>query len=159
MKEEFRIVPYAPNYSVSNLGNVKNIKRDTLLKPRLLRDYKRVSLSINGKPYDKRIHRLVAEAFIPNPDNKPQINHIDGDRGNNHYTNLEWCTNSENQLHSYKVLGKDGKGIKNGNHKLSEEDVLYIRTSTEDSLTLSHKFNISRTQVYRIKSKKLWNHL
>lgn len=90
-------------YQISNLGNVKSLKRNKLLKPDVAdKGYKRVSLSNDGKVTRYLIHRLVAEAFIDNPDNKPFINHKDNNPRNNHVSNLEWCTHSENMIHAHK---------------------------------------------------------
>ena len=111
---------YEGLYKVSNKGDIlslpryvncnKNGKRLTeqrILKPtENYKGYLMVSLSYpNEYPHKKTftIHRLVALAFIPNPDNKPQINHIDGNKENNCVENLEWCDNSENQIHAYKI--------------------------------------------------------
>lgn len=69
--------------------------------------YLNVSISINGKPVRKTIHRLVATAFIPNPDCLDQVNHIDGDKTNNKIDNLEWCSRSNNMKHAVRVLGKN----------------------------------------------------
>ena len=63
--------------------------------------YYQCNLWDNGKKYYRRVHRLVAEAFIPNPNNLPQVNHRDGNKLNNHYSNLEWCSNSVNTQHGY----------------------------------------------------------
>ena len=108
MKDEiFKKVTVCDKYSVSNYGRVRNDEKNIFLSPRDLRGYKRVSLWYNKKANDHRIHRLVAQAFIPNPDNKPEINHIDNNGNNNHVSNLEWVTKSENMLHSRKQGRQD----------------------------------------------------
>ena len=100
-------------YSVSNLGNVKSKKRDIILKPLLgTMGYLYVNLYKNkiGKHYF--IHRLVCQSFHDNPLNKKCVNHLDGDRLNNVFYNLEWATYSENNMHAYRVLGRKTNGRK-----------------------------------------------
>lgn len=87
-------------YSVSDDGQVRNDSRNTLLKQSTEQDYKTVGLHINKKPKKYRVHRLVAMVWIDNPDNKPYVNHIDGNRSNNQVSNLEWVTPSENTQHA-----------------------------------------------------------
>ena len=92
------------NYSISDLGNVRNNKTGKLLSQRTQQGYKHVTLALGNKKVKScRVHRLVAIAFIDNPKNKPYVNHIDCDRSNNKVSNLEWCTRRENVLHSYKL--------------------------------------------------------
>ena len=106
---------YEGYYQVSNLGNVKSLARtvpfrksfriiqEKLLKVRKEKSgYQVVSFYINGVEIKKKVHRLVAEAFIENKKNKLQVNHIDGNKMNNFVNNLEWVTPSENIIHSYK---------------------------------------------------------
>lgn len=113
MKEIWRTIKFNPNYKVSNLGRVKGIRRrvnhwrggtrlqeENILMLQKGLAYLHVSLNSRKKVY--LIHRLVAEAFIPNPENKPQVNHKDCDKHNNCVSNLEWVTRSENMLHAYK---------------------------------------------------------
>ena len=71
--------------------------------------YPQVGLSKDCVSITQKVHRLVAKAFIPNPENKPQINHISGVKDDNRVENLEWCTSSENTKHSYDILGRVGK--------------------------------------------------
>lgn len=90
MEEWKNIIGYEGLYEVSNKGNVRNVRRNTLLKlSKTNYGYIQVHLYKNGIRTGLRVHRLVAEAFIPNPDNLPQVNHKDEDKTNNNVTNLE----------------------------------------------------------------------
>lgn len=94
---------YNKDYQISNFGNVKNKISGQILRGTISKGYVIVHLTINDKSYKKSVHRLVAELFINNPENKPIINHIDGNKQNNIYTNLEWCTQAENMQHASRT--------------------------------------------------------
>ena len=96
---------YEGHYEVSNLGNVKSVKRyKKVLKPRQHKNgYVFVSLCANGKAKDFSVHRLVGNAFLDNPENLPEINHKDEDKTNNNASNLEWCTREYNQSYGTRV--------------------------------------------------------
>ena len=99
-------------YEVSNYGNVRRIGSDKSLKPGISnKGYYVIGLHKNGKKSNKLIHRLVAIAFIPNPENKPFIDHIDNSRTNNNIENLRWCSLSENQ-HNRAKNRKNTSGYK-----------------------------------------------
>ncbi|MBO7720014.1 NUMOD4 motif-containing HNH endonuclease [Candidatus Saccharibacteria bacterium] len=105
------VVGFEGLYEVSNLGRVRSLPRNGTRKKGTIRQfgnvangYRAVLLARFGEHKNALVHRLVAEAFIPNPQNKPCVNHIDGDKWNNAVDNLEWCTYAENIAHSIRVL-------------------------------------------------------
>ena len=116
MKEEFRpIKGYEGLYEVSNLGNVRNVKTGRILKSfDNKRGYLTIRLSKNGKSSKFYIHRLVAEAFISNPNNYPVINHKDEIKTNNSIDNLEWCTQKYNINYGTRAIRQKETCIKNG---------------------------------------------
>ena len=104
---EWKKIEGFENYSISSDGEVRNDNNLYVLKQHLNnKGYPMVNLWKNNKGYWRTVHRIVALAFIPNPNNKPQVNHIDGNKQNNNVDNLEWCTGSENQFHRSRVLKK-----------------------------------------------------
>lgn len=100
MKEEWMKIKDF-NYEISNLGNLRRLNSNKLRKMQVDKDgYNVITIWKNGKSYFKRINRLVAGAFIPNPDNLPIVNHKDENKQNNHVDNLEWCTVEYNNIYS-----------------------------------------------------------
>ena len=115
MEEYITIIEF-PNYQVSNFGNIKNIKKNVLMSTYLKKNgYTVVKLSKEGKAFECKVHRLVATAFIDNPNNLPFVNHKDEIKSNNYFDNLEWCdsiynnnygTRSKRQSEKMKVSVK-----------------------------------------------------
>jgi hypothetical protein len=144
---------YENLYAVSNLGNVKSLKKKINLS--LIDDrYLIVNFSKGNVKKKQLVHRLVAEAFIPNPENKPCINHKDGNKHNNRVENLEWCNQSENVLHGYRTGLRDmktvgtgflGKATHNSKPVLDPYTGVFYRSITEaakyNNTSFSYLFN------------------
>ena len=147
--EIWKDVPgYENKYQASNSGKIRSVDhvvernmrsgfpvKGRELKPRItLKGYAAVRL--NGKFFS--LHRVIAMTFLPNPENKPQVNHKDGNKLNNLVSNLEWSTQSENQLHAHRTGLKDFKGSRNSRALVTEEDVKWIRL---------HKGVLTRSEI------------
>ena len=101
MIEKFIIINGFDHYAISNFGRIKNVRKNRILTPVLSQSgYLTYVFCQDGRKKGFRIHRLVALYFLDNPENKPYVNHKDGDKTNNNVNNLEWCTAQENQIHA-----------------------------------------------------------
>ncbi|EJF06544.1 HNH endonuclease [Thiovulum sp. ES] len=165
-----------PNYSVTPNGKVisngriagrsgkgfssKKIELAILYNQR---GYCMVNLFNNRKQKTKYVHRLVAEAFLPNPENLPQINHIDGNKENNDVSNLEWCTSKHNNVHALENgLRKGQKGETNSQAKVTEKQVISIIEDILNGLSnieIAVKFDLHDRYISLIRGKKRWKYL
>ncbi len=167
-------------YEVSSHGRVRSLRRVVLVKTRSGKFGKRVIRArvlklVSDGPYlcvslykngftKAAVHRLVAEAFIPNPDNKPEVNHKDNDGTNNHVDNLEWVTPKENAEHAISIGRVGGaKGEQHGHAKLTPGLVRKIRwayfSTPLSQSKIAKKFRINQSTVSRLVSGKRWRHL
>lgn len=179
--EIWKDVPeYEGIYQVSTKGRIRSLKSSKHCKPHILkqtvqiekshRKYKNssgyafVKLYVNGKGYNKRVHRLVAITFIPNPENKDQVNHIDGNSLNNCVENLEWSNGSENTLHAKRVLKRGISyliGERHGRANLTWNDVNKIREDYPKDINLDYKdfakiYNVNSAEIGHIVMNKSW---
>lgn len=181
MKEQWKQIK-GFNYEVSNLGKIRSLDKfqdfplfakgnkggdKTSITPVLIKGkdlkltpsrqgYLCVGLYLNKKNYYKLVHRIVAETFIPNPKNKPQINHKDSNKHNNCVDNLEWCTPLENMLHASTVgnHSKLHRSVFVNNSKLSKKDIKNIviikKEQKISNEKIANKYNVSRRSIDRL---------
>jgi len=166
--EYYVAIPGEKSHLISKNGKVMSClsAKPCVLKPKYDgKKYAFVNLGVQNNHYrNRKIHRLVAETFIPNPENKPQINHIDGDKANNSVENLEWVTQSENIRHAFLLgLIKPQKGSKQAQSKLTESDVLKIRkTYCAGGVSLrqlARRYGVSQTLVRYVITRRNWKHI
>ena len=142
-------------YTIYSDGKVYSNKSKKFIKPHTENGYYRISLYIDGKPKTYKLHRLIAECFLEKQEGKTQVNHKDCDKLNNEVSNLEWCNNSENQLHAYK------HGLNVSIHKkvvLDLETGVFYDSATElaksigmNRVTLIGRLNGNRHELKRYK--------
>lgn len=158
---------YGEKLYVSTYGNIKNIITKTIYKTCCNKRTGYICVCISlGSRKDKKIfklHKAVAETFLDNPDNLPEVNHKDGNKLNNSVDNLEWCTPSYNIQHAYDNKLKIAlKHEKHSQSKLTTEEIIYIRQNyipknkEFGSRALAKKFSISHTQILKIVKNKNW---
>jgi len=173
------VVGFEGLYQVSDLGRVKSLgrrvnglwKNGFYVRERILKQsidsggYYNVSLAKDGKAKTFTIHRIVATAFLPNPENKPEVNHKNGIKNDSRLENLEWATEKENINHAidtglFKVKGEDNPAA-----LLTEADVLEIRrkyikrSRGYNQYTLAAEYGISQTNICDILLRKIWQHI
>lgn len=176
------VIEFEGGYEISNFGRLKSLKRiakthnlykdiERTYPERIIRagldsaGYPIVKLSAFGRMKRTSLHRLVTTAFIPNPENKPEVNHKNGIKTDARLENLEWVTNSENQKHAYKI------GLQNANHvrgeesnwvKLTELQVIEIKILLSKKVTLKEIgkiYNVHFSTIWYIKTGKNWGWL
>ena len=151
-------------YEVSNIGEVWSNIRHKIIKSSMNKDgYLNTTITTSERDHRVGIHRLVAIAFVPNPDNKPQVNHINGNKTLNWVGNLEWVTQQENIQHAIDTGLRDGfLGVNSPKNIYPEETIHKICKMLEDGLSqkvIADELNINKGVVNSIKRKKMWKHI
>lgn len=167
-------------YQVSNFGRIKSLARtiqrnnkgtlhtkEHFVKgSKDTKGYLQLDAKIDGKRVLKFIHRIVAEAFLDNTENLEQVNHKDGNKLNNCVENLEWVTCKDNIHHAWNNgLNRPQKGEKHANHKLTEEQVAFIKEHYKKgnkefgASALAKRFNVTKTPIVLIVKGKAWKHI
>ena len=162
-------------YQISNYGRVKSLERIIVKKNNLMqfipqniriniliKGYYRVVFCKKGIKINMPVHRLVSMEFIPNPENKPFVNHKDGNKLNNCVENLEWCTSSENTIHAYNNNLTNSHSENHHSAKLKNIDIpkiIELHKNGTKQTEIALIFNISTSVINSIIKKRKWNHV
>lgn len=165
MKSDFTTIKEFPNYEINSDSIVRNKKTLKIMSQYIgSTGYYMVTLRGPGLHKPRKVHRLLAMAFIPNPNSLPEVNHLDGNKLNNAIPNLEWTTHRANMEHALRTGLYDNSGIKNGMAKLTESQVKRIKKMLRDGKLSQYEIanrigGISRSCVMNIKNRGQWGHI
>ena len=145
MEEIWKVVEEFPTYEVSNLGRIKFTKSNTIKTTKIKNGRVIIRFKINNKQYERFLSRILAIAFIPNPENKSDVNHIDENPLNNDLSNLEWTTRKENNNHGTRNKRASLKMLKNGGKRVKQIDLQgnLIKIYPSCNRTQQHGFTFS----------------
>jgi hypothetical protein len=158
--KKFYPIPGHQRYEISEDGTIRNCLNGKIKSQYIgSTGYYMVSFSYGNKSNPQRVHRLLASCFIPNPDNLPHINHIDGNKTNNSLGNLQWVTHEGNMKHAFSTGLANNSGEKNGQAKLSAGKVSEIKQLLLTGMSqqkIAKRFGVSRSCIQGIKERRLW---
>lgn len=171
-KEEWKWIDgYFGYYMISSFGRVKSFVQSDLGRIRKgvpALGYLQLQLQVDKVFVTRKIHRLVAQHFIKNPDNLPEVNHLFGNKKDNRFMFLEWSTGSNNVKHAYRVLGKKNnlenqKGENHYNARYKSSDIINMRMAYDnEEKTISQlavMYNDKKSSIYRIVARRRWQHI
>jgi len=167
---------YEGLYQASNLGRIRSLDRyiphslggSAFIRSKILSGYsknckyERLTLYSNTNSKTYLVHRIIANTFVSNPENKPYVNHIDGDKLNNKASNLEWCTAKENTHHAIENGLQKVKGEFQTNSKFTPKDILDIRKMLDEGRTsrsIAEDYDVHESTISLIKIGKHWSHI
>ena len=152
-------------HAVSNMGRIVRLPKVKGGKPRMLKtgstrnqestDYVRVKLIDGDRSKTTYVHILVARAFVSGYQSGFEVNHINGDKTDNRAANLEWVSHSDNQAHARDVLGRF-RGARKSIRRLTDEDIRYIRTSSESQRKLAVRYGVSQVTIHNIRTNRVY---
>jgi hypothetical protein len=165
--EVWRDIPdFAGKYLVSNMGRIKVLNRQNRGYPEIMKlntsgnksGYLLIQLYKNNQPFTMQVHRIVANVFIPNPHNWPEVNHIKGFKLDNRASELQWCTRLQNIRHAYKTLGVNS-GINHFRAKLNAEIIQHILTTDLTQRELGKIYQVSHSTIGMIRRNKSYKEI
>lgn len=158
----YRIHVNFPHLKIYRSGKLYSVLTKRVVGKRMSGKYYAYSYRVNGRRKNKKIHRLVAEAFLPNPLNKKSINHINGNKLDNRVCNLEWATTKENTNHAVRTGLNKKRGQDNHNSKLSNDAIPLIKELSKagfDQKSIAALFIVDQSVISKIVTGKTYSNL
>lgn len=154
-------IPSVKGYRINRFGEIWSEVHSRFLTPKFRNGYPIFEFYVSGIRKRLYIHRILAELFIPNPDNKAEVNHIDGNKTNNSLINLEWATHQENLQHAHRtgLIKNLPRGERSHFAKLTESQVREIKRSVRSARTLAQVYGIAHQNIQKIKNGQSWAHV